>query len=278
MIQWFKREDDKAMPKNKYGLLLCYSETCTQVVEPVIYQEQDEEDATHVATATVGVPTDGVASATAGSRTARAGVAYGDVGSPAARAGVTSGDVGGRAGVASTVIGSPDVGSRADVDHADVGSHTDRVAGGSPTAVLWSLGTVAGKPSVHFLLQLLAFLMLHMPAQSPKTNRQRAMLLLPSAPRIYTNRWYRSPLSLLPLSLLSPPAEQPHMPSQSKTMVRGTWHHLDPGPSAMLLLLLLLTKRVAMFTVNHHHHCVWLASFSFDVQDLFIAKCDSESK
>jgi hypothetical protein len=34
MIQWFKREGDKAMPMNKDGLLLLlrYRETCTHVV------------------------------------------------------------------------------------------------------------------------------------------------------------------------------------------------------------------------------------------------------
>jgi hypothetical protein len=33
MIQWFKRDGDKAMPKNKEGLLLHYRETHTRVVE-----------------------------------------------------------------------------------------------------------------------------------------------------------------------------------------------------------------------------------------------------
>jgi hypothetical protein len=32
MIQWFKRDGDKAMPKRKEGLLLCYRETHTRVV------------------------------------------------------------------------------------------------------------------------------------------------------------------------------------------------------------------------------------------------------
>jgi hypothetical protein len=33
MIQWFKRDGDKAMPKNKEGLLLRYRETHTRVVD-----------------------------------------------------------------------------------------------------------------------------------------------------------------------------------------------------------------------------------------------------
>jgi hypothetical protein len=33
MIQWFKRDGDKSMPKNKEGLLLCYRETHTRVVQ-----------------------------------------------------------------------------------------------------------------------------------------------------------------------------------------------------------------------------------------------------
>jgi hypothetical protein len=73
MIQWFKIEGDKAMPKNKDGLLLHYCETCTHVVSPVTYHEQDEEVAAHVATVSVGVgvPTarDGVASAAVDSTT-----------------------------------------------------------------------------------------------------------------------------------------------------------------------------------------------------------------
>jgi hypothetical protein len=42
MIQWFKRDGDKAMPKNKHGLLLRYRETCTSVVEPVTFQEDND--------------------------------------------------------------------------------------------------------------------------------------------------------------------------------------------------------------------------------------------
>jgi hypothetical protein len=33
MIQWFKRDGDKSMPKNKEGLLLCYRKTHTRVVQ-----------------------------------------------------------------------------------------------------------------------------------------------------------------------------------------------------------------------------------------------------
>jgi hypothetical protein len=32
MIQWFKRDGDKAMPKNKEDLLLCYRETHTRIL------------------------------------------------------------------------------------------------------------------------------------------------------------------------------------------------------------------------------------------------------
>jgi hypothetical protein len=35
MIQWFKRDGDNAMPKNKDGLLLHCSETCTRLVAAV---------------------------------------------------------------------------------------------------------------------------------------------------------------------------------------------------------------------------------------------------
>jgi hypothetical protein len=135
-------------PKNKDGLLLRYRETCTQVAEPVTYQEQDEEEAAHIATSNVGVgvPTDGIASAAVGSHTARAGVASADVGSRAACAGVASGVVGSCDGVASASVGSF-------TDRAAVSSHTDHTGGGSPnaraairtpTAALWSLGTSAG--------------------------------------------------------------------------------------------------------------------------------------
>jgi hypothetical protein len=33
MIQWFKRDADKVMPKNKEGLLICYRETHTHVLQ-----------------------------------------------------------------------------------------------------------------------------------------------------------------------------------------------------------------------------------------------------
>jgi hypothetical protein len=113
-IQWFKQEGLKVRPKNKYGLLLCYRETCTCLVPPLTYHEQDEEVATHVATADVGI----------GVPTAHTGVASTDVGSP------TDSD-----SVASTAIGSPN-------DRAAVAS----AAVCSPNDVLWSLGTDAGKP------------------------------------------------------------------------------------------------------------------------------------
>jgi hypothetical protein len=161
MPQWFKREVDKAMPKNKEGLLLRYHETCARVVEPVTYYEQDEEDAARVATAAVGigVPTVGVASSAVGSRAVRACVASGAVGS---RAGIASALVdsrAARAAVGSPAVGSPAVSSPAvssRTDHAAVGSHiahaagsipTAHAAGGTPTNVLWSLGTAAGKPT-----------------------------------------------------------------------------------------------------------------------------------
>jgi hypothetical protein len=71
------------MTKNKDGMLICYHETCTCVVPPVVppvtYQEQDEEVAAHVATGTVavgiGVPTADVASADVGVFTDGASVA-----------------------------------------------------------------------------------------------------------------------------------------------------------------------------------------------------------
>jgi hypothetical protein len=40
MIQWFKRNGDKAMPKNKEGLLLCYRKTHTRVVQET-YPDED---------------------------------------------------------------------------------------------------------------------------------------------------------------------------------------------------------------------------------------------
>jgi hypothetical protein len=43
MIQWFKWEGDKAMTKNKDGLLLRYRETCTRVVASVTYCDDNEE-------------------------------------------------------------------------------------------------------------------------------------------------------------------------------------------------------------------------------------------
>jgi hypothetical protein len=39
MIQWVKRDGDKAMPKNKYGLLLRYRETHKRVV--ITYPHED---------------------------------------------------------------------------------------------------------------------------------------------------------------------------------------------------------------------------------------------
>jgi hypothetical protein len=41
MIQWFKRDGDKAVPKNKDGILLLYRETYTRVVESVTYREEN---------------------------------------------------------------------------------------------------------------------------------------------------------------------------------------------------------------------------------------------
>jgi hypothetical protein len=49
MIQWFKWEGGKAMPKNKDGLLLRYRETCTRVVAAVTYRVDEEELAAGVA-------------------------------------------------------------------------------------------------------------------------------------------------------------------------------------------------------------------------------------
>jgi hypothetical protein len=70
MVHWFKRDGDKAMPNNKYGLLLCYHETCTPVVAAVTYREDDitgvgidvtaDADVATVAAAScdgIGVPT-----------------------------------------------------------------------------------------------------------------------------------------------------------------------------------------------------------------------------
>jgi hypothetical protein len=70
--------------KNNYGLLIRYRETCTGVVPPVTYQEQDKEVTTGVATAAVGagVPTDGVSSAAVGVTTDGAGVTSAAVGVP----------------------------------------------------------------------------------------------------------------------------------------------------------------------------------------------------
>jgi hypothetical protein len=175
MIQCLKREGYEVMPKNNDGLLLHYRETRTRIVEPVTYQNYDEDDTARVATVAVGVvvPTDGVASDDVGSRTDRAGVASAAVGSRADSAGVASGDVDYGAGVASAAVGSRAAraaGGSATIGSPGVGSRTARAAGGSPaggshtaradagsptaradagtlTAVLWSLGTVAGKPT-----------------------------------------------------------------------------------------------------------------------------------
>jgi hypothetical protein len=57
IIQWFKREGDEAMPKNKHGFLLQYCETCTCVVASVTYHDDEEAIATvdiHVAVDPVG--------------------------------------------------------------------------------------------------------------------------------------------------------------------------------------------------------------------------------
>jgi hypothetical protein len=44
MIQWYKRDGDKAMPKNKDGLLLRYQETHTRVVDDTsTYPHEDVE-------------------------------------------------------------------------------------------------------------------------------------------------------------------------------------------------------------------------------------------
>jgi hypothetical protein len=42
MLHWCKREGDKAMPKNKDGLLLRCQETCTLVVAAFTYREEEE--------------------------------------------------------------------------------------------------------------------------------------------------------------------------------------------------------------------------------------------
>jgi hypothetical protein len=78
IIQWFKREGGKAMPKNKYGLLPPYCETCTHVVAAITYRYDDDEAIVtaviHVAASTVA-PAGGVPASAVGVATATADVA-----------------------------------------------------------------------------------------------------------------------------------------------------------------------------------------------------------
>jgi hypothetical protein len=224
MIQWFKRDSNEAMSKNKDGLLVCYCEICTHVVTEVTYLEEEAIAAGNGnGNAAIHVDVDPV-----------------DIGVVAA----TVGPVGGALNkltlqlehlILLLVPLGPLIGClppelpiqpQLQVQLEQllmllIGTLLGRLQ----LVLLICPSQPKGNPNI-LLLQLLAYLMLHMPA--PKTHPQSPVLSLSLLS-----------LQLVPLMLMllmsPPPPKQPHpllpqLPSQlvmkMVLMTTGTWPQL----------------------------------------------------
>jgi hypothetical protein len=247
MIQWFKRESNEAMSKNKDGLLVCYCEICTRVVTEVTYLEEEEAIAAGNCNGNAAIHVD-----------------VDPVGGVVVAA--TAGPVGGALNKLALqlehlllVLVLVPIGPLIGCLPPELPIHPQlqlqlehllmlllgTLLGRLQLVLLICPSQPKGNPNI-LLLQLLAYLMLHMP--TPKNHAQSPVLSLP------LRSLQLGPLMLL-LLLSPPPPKQPHpllpqLPSQLAMkmvlMTTGTWPQLALGLSAMLLLLVMMASMLTI--------------------------------